>query len=311
MTTRWRLVTFLLLLGLCGCDPIRVASRHQERRVERRGFHQELVTRGGLRVRCWVGGAGSPVLLLHGFGGDGLWTWRSQIGALAEEHTVLVPDLLWFGGSDADVAPTLDAQVQAALAVLDAHGAQRAAIAGISYGGFVALNLAISAPDRVSHLILLDSPGPYFSEADERAMLDRLGFERPEDLFVPQTPEAVRALLALAYAHPPPTPPRVLSALQEGVFSANQDEQRGLLRDLVARREGADALRLARPVPVLVIWGDGDPVFPLALGETLATALGAGLVVVPDTAHAPNLERPDVVNTAILRFLSETPQDRP
>lgn len=305
------LLVLLVLVLLVACSPIRLAVRREEARIGRQGFRSEVLVQGDLRVRYWVGGEGPPVLLLHGFGGDGLWTWRAQMGALAEAHTVLVPDLLWFGGSEAGGPPTLDRQVDAALAVLDAAGASRATVVGISYGGFVALTAAARAPDRVERLVIVDSPGPFFSEAEQRAMLDRLGFAEPEDLFVPQSDEAVRALLGLAWARAPRIPGFVIRDMRRQLFSQHQPEQRALLADLVARRQLPAAAALPVGLPALVIWGEGDPVFPLPLGQTLAEALGADLVVVPDTAHAPNIEKADAFNTAILGFLSRAPQDRP
>jgi pimeloyl-ACP methyl ester carboxylesterase len=68
------------------------------------------------------------------------------------------------------------------------------------------------------------------------------------------------------------------------------EEQGALLNDLRSRR-GSMTLDQA-PMPVLVLWGEHDRVFPVALGQELATALGGELRVIPETAHGPNIERP-------------------
>ena len=303
------LIALMALFLLASCSPVRLAARRAEASITRHGFRSVLLEQGDLRVRYWIGGRGPAVLLLHGFGGDGLWTWRGQMPALAAQHTVLVPDLLWFGASEAAGPPTLERQVDAALAVLDAAGAGSAAVVGISYGGFVTLALTNRAPERVSRMVIVDSPGPFFSPDDQREMLDRLGFPEVEDLFVPQSPEAVRALIGLAWAKPPPLPGPVVRDLQATVFSQHQEEQRALLADLLARREDPASQALPVGKPALLLWGALDPVFPLALGQRLADALGAGLIAIPGAAHAPNLEKVSAFNSAIVGFLSTSAQE--
>lgn len=292
----------LLILGLLACDPIHLAGQHARRATERDGFEERQIELPGASLHAWVGGAGPPVLLIHGFGGDGLWTWRSQMAALVSTRTVIVPDLLWFGASTSDAPPTLDAEVSAMLGLLDALSLPTVDVVGISYGGFVTLSLADQHPDRVGRLVIVDSPGPCFSPQDEADMVARFGASKAEDIFVPQGPDDVERLLRLAYVDPPWIPRAALRPLYEDMFAPYAVPQRALLADLHGRR--GQTYTLSGQPPTLVVWGEQDAVFPLARGQALAGALGAALVTIPETAHAPNIERPEEFNSAILGFLS-------
>ena len=303
----------LLLLGLSACDPIHLAGQRAQRSAEDLGFAQKQIDTGGASVHVWVGGQGPPVLLIHGFGGDGLWTWRQQLEALAAQHTVIVPDLLWFGASTSPAPPALDAEAAAMIGVLDALNVPRADVVGISYGGFVTLTLAQEHADRVGRIVVVDSPGPYFSAQDQADMVARFGASKAEDIFVPRGPDDVERLVGLAYVDPPWIPRAALEPMYRDLFAPYAVSQRALLADLIARR--GQTYTLPGCPQALVVWGEQDAVFPLARGQALASALGASLVTIPQTAHAPNIERPEEFNSAILGFLSSaapsTPGDSP
>lgn len=293
----------LLLAALLawGCSPVRLAARAESARTRRRGLAEATISLNGMALHVWKGGQGPPLLLLHGFGGDGLWTWRSQIEALAAHHTLFIPDLLWFGGSDAPGPYTLDRQTDAVIALLDHEGIARTDVVGISYGGFVTLSLGVRAPERVGRAVLVDSPGAAFSAEDYQGLLNRFGATSAADVFVPTGPEGVRTLLDLAMVKPPRVPKPILRDLYRQTFSQHQPEQRALLDDLLGRR---DSTPVWKPTgPVLLVWGAEDGVFPVSVAHRLAETLAAPLVVIPDTAHAPNLEAPAAFNAAILNFL--------
>ena len=276
--------------------------RHETATVRRWGMTEETVVVGDMNIHVWKGGQGPPLLLLHGFGGDGLWTWRGQIRAFAAHHTVIIPDLLWFGGSGTTNGPyTLDRQTDAVIALMDHEGIARTDVVGISYGGFITLSLDQRFPERVGRIVLVDSPGMAFQAADYSALLTRFKVASPTDLFVPTGPDGVRALLDLAWVHPPWIPRPILRDLYKQMFSQHQAAQRALIDDLLGRRDSAMAWTPSGPV--LVVWGADDPVFPLAVGQRLAASVGAPILVLPGAAHAPNLDQPEAFNLGVLRFL--------
>ena len=119
----------------------------EERRVEVQG----------LPTRYLAAGEGPPLVLLHALGESAL-DWRWVLPALTRTYSVYAPDLPGFGDSAkplVDYSPTFFARFISGY--LDALGLERAAVAGNSLGGLVALRLALSEPERVSALGLIDS----------------------------------------------------------------------------------------------------------------------------------------------------------
>lgn len=268
------------------------------------GLEQRRMDLGRAQVRFWIGGNGPPLVLLHGFGADATWAWHAQARALAKRHTLLIPDLVWFGGTHSDHDDRslyFQAEVQAALA--QALGWDRYDLCGISYGGLVAFTLAAMYGDRVRRLCLVDSPGPVYDDRDHHHILSSFGVDEVADVVIPRGPEDVRRLLELVWTQPPPTPGFVLRQTFENVFSDRVEEKRGLLSWLdEMRRSPTPDWDL--PHPTLLVWGENDPLFPLAVAHRLRDALErAELVVIGDARHAPNLEYPATFNRALLDFL--------
>lgn len=291
------------LLLTAGCSLSKIGMRAIARQAHRTGMEEHTLIAGEHTVRYWIGGQGPPVLLIHGFGGDGLSTWAGQLDDFTAEHTVIVPDLLWFGESSSQAQPTLTHQAQAQLALLDALSLTGVDVVGISYGGFVTLRLHQLAGERLRRLVIVDSPGPMFSDEDAEELADRFDVAEPEELFVPQSPDAVGSLIGLAYYEEKHYPRFLLRDIQRNLFADHHSELRGLLVDLPTNRGLFDPTSLVVPPESLVVWGSHDEVFPLPIGASLADLLGAELVTIPQTAHAPQLERPDLFNQAVLEYL--------
>ena len=110
----------LLLLLTLGCSIHDWQHRVHSKKMSRAGVTEHTVALGTSTVHYWRGEqeAGPPVLLLHGFGGDALFTWSAQL-PLAERHLLIAPDLLWFGESHADAPRSIRTQVETFLALLD------------------------------------------------------------------------------------------------------------------------------------------------------------------------------------------------
>lgn len=109
---------------------------------------------------------GIPLLLLHGSGpGVTAWAnWRFNLPVLAESRRVVAPDMVGFGYTErpAGVEYNLDTWVKHAIDFLDALGIERADIVGNSYGGALALAMAIRHPDRIRRLVLMGAAGVDF-----------------------------------------------------------------------------------------------------------------------------------------------------
>ncbi len=306
---RLLLAACLLLVLPTACSLSRTATRAVEAQSRSRGLVEHRVVDGSRVVRYWKGGEGPPLLLLHGFGGNGVLTWQRQLPALMAHHTVVVPDLLWFGDSHAigPVEPSLVAQADTMAALIRHERLQGTAVMGISYGGFVTLLLNQRHPDLVGDVIIVDSPGPVFDLDDRNAMLERLGVDSAEDMFVPEDADDVRALIAIVRPGGPRIPRFLLEDIRKSQFSSNHDAHRALLADLVALDGVFAPDDWVLPERSLVIWGEEDPVFPLEVGQELAQTLGAPLFVIQGAAHGPNFQRPRLFNQAVLAFLAGQP----
>jgi pimeloyl-ACP methyl ester carboxylesterase len=190
----------------------------------RAGLHQNAVTLpypdGGAGATCTVqywAPHGEPelppLLLVHGFGPRADWQWRCQVGPLSRHFHVIIPDLLGFGGSayPSETAPPPTEATQAAVLVallgaLPGMERRRVAVAGTSYGGFVAYWLAREAgPARVGPVVIASSD-LLKTAADDRAFLKRAGegWGGVDEILLPAEPAALRKLLELASCRPPP-----------------------------------------------------------------------------------------------------------
>lgn len=139
----------------------------------------ETIDVNGIATNYHDVGEGDPVLLIHGSGpGVSAWAnWRGVLPVLAERHRVIAPDILGFGYTERpdDVTYDLATWTEHLVGLLDALGLEQVAIVGNSFGGALALNVAVHHPERVSRLVLMGAAGVPFEITEG---LDRVwGFE--------------------------------------------------------------------------------------------------------------------------------------
>lgn len=303
-------VTAGCVLAICtlSCNVVRSRGAKIEKKLEAAGMEHRTEEIDDATVSYWVGGSGPNLLLVQGFGASSMWQWHDQIPELTAYHKVIVPDLLWFGGSHSDVEDfSLNHQVRVITALLDRLGVEKTDIVGISYGGFVAYEIASTVPGRVSRVVMVDSPGRAYTSADYDALCKRFGVDDAAEVLIPDTRDDVRRLIDIAYFDPPYTPGFALDDVLSTLYAEYGEEQAqllnaavGAMKDLGTRPDGYDA-------ETLVVWGRHDPVFPLALADRLLDRLGdkATLVVIEKAKHAPTVEHPDEFNALVLKFLGE------
>jgi 2-hydroxymuconate-semialdehyde hydrolase len=210
-----------------------------------------------------------PVLFIHGSGpGVSAWAnWRLVMPALAQQRRVIAPDMVGFGYSDrpAGIRYAMDVWVQQALDLLDALGVAQADVVGNSFGGALALALAIRAPQRVGRLVLMGSVGVPFPITPG---LDAVWGYQPSieamkgllDIFAHNRALVTDELAELRYRA------SIRPGFQES-FSAMFPAPRQQWVDAMASREAA--IR-ALPHETLVIHGREDRVIPLQNSLTLA-----------------------------------------
>ncbi|MGJ7917834.1 alpha/beta fold hydrolase [Massilia sp. LXY-6] len=154
------------------------------------------VIANGIRTNYHDTGTGAPVLMIHGSGpGVSAWAnWRLTMPELATRFRVIAPDMTGFGYSQRPegVRYDLDTWVDQAIGLLDALDIEQASVVGNSFGGAIALALAIRHPQRVRRLVLMGSVGVSFpitegldavwgyqpSVENMRALLDIFAYDR-------------------------------------------------------------------------------------------------------------------------------------
>lgn len=291
----------------------------KESAIRQRDFEHHYARLNGVRFHYVRAGHGERlVLLLHGFP-ELWWSWRHQIGPLAERFTVVAPDLRGYNETEKPRwGYTQDVLVHDVAELIRALGFSRAAVAGHDWGGALAWALAITRPWLVERLVALNCPHPaVFAEqlrTNPRQMLRSwyMGF-----FLLPWLPEA--ALRSGSYRFLA----RRLRAETSGAQCFNDDDVR-VYRQALARPGAIEAalayyratgrggtrgmfrgtgMRVA--APTLMIWGTEDAY----LGEELVA--GTERFVpdlrvwrLPGVSHWVQQEAPAAVNAAMLEFLS-------
>lgn len=124
-----------------------------------------------VELACRSAGAGPALVMLHGLYGSGN-NWRGIARPFEADHRVLLPDLRSHGGSPAD--PDMDYRRMASdvVALLDREGIDRADLVGHSMGGKVAMALALTAPQRIRRLLVVDiAPMAYDHSAEHGGII--------------------------------------------------------------------------------------------------------------------------------------------
>ncbi|MGH7047372.1 MAG: acetoin dehydrogenase dihydrolipoyllysine-residue acetyltransferase subunit [Stellaceae bacterium] len=241
---------------------------------------------GGRRLRYLELGAGNctPLVLIHGFGGD-LNTWMFTQPALAEGRRTIAIELPGHGGSTKEVGSgDPDALTNAAEAALAGLAIERCHLIGHSMGGAIAALLALRQPGQIASLTLIASAG--LGPEINAGFID--GFVRAG-----RRREAMMALNQLVY-----DPASISRAMVEEVLRYKRlDGVAAALATIAGAwfpngRQTLDLrARITAPgLPVQLIWGRDDRIIPVAQAEALAPRLP--VAILDAAGHLPHLEKP-------------------
>lgn len=255
-----------------------------------------VTTEDGVRLQAIPGRPGGVPLVLSNSLGTDTGLWRRQVDALARSHSVWCYDTRGHGQSNVPAGDySLDRLGKDLLAVIDATGAERADICGISIGGLTALWAALYAPHRVRRVILANTAARIGNDSlwAERIRAARTGGMRglAEASMVRWFTEGFRA------QHPD-----VVEGLRKTFEATSVD---GYVGCCAALRD-ADLRPLAARVacPTLVVTGRHDPSTPPADGQWLGDQIRGARVVDLDAAHLSNVERAEDFNAAVRDFIT-------
>jgi 3-oxoadipate enol-lactonase len=258
-----------------------------------------VIERDGIRISFDDKGSGSPVVLTHSYFCSGEM-WRELVPQLVEAYRVVNVDLRGHGKSSAIGAPfSLYDLVDDIVRVLDSLDIERAAWAGLSVGGMVSMRAALTVPDRVAGLLLLDT------HAGVETRMRRVKYAAMRTIARQFGLGAV--LPAISRLMFGPTTRRMnrqlVSEWEEKFRSADLMSMLLYARCLVNRDSIVSRLGEVS-VPALVIVGEEDAALPVYCAEEIAAGLpDARLVVVPEAGHLSALEQPTIIADEMCRFL--------
>jgi pimeloyl-ACP methyl ester carboxylesterase len=276
--------------------------------IERMPIHTILVH--GQRIAYLDVGAGPPIILIHGFGGS-MWQWEYQQHALSQHFRVITLDLPGAGVSDKpeiDYRP--DEMLDFFVGFMDAVKIPQATLAGNSMGAGLAIGMALAHPTRVTKLVLIDGlPQHVLKKLTSPSIRRALETSAPTWLVSFGNILFGRLMIEPTLREIVHDPALLTPAVIE---RSNRNRRRpGLIKPIMTVRdnlplwESGFAARFGEIThPTLVLWGEEDRVFPIAVGEELhQTIKGSRFIRIPNAGHIPQWERPDVVNQELIIFI--------
>lgn len=302
------LLTFVLLCHLMTACSSPSSIPAQFETFERMPIQTVIVQ--GQQIAYLDVGTGPPVILIHGFGGS-MWQWEHQQHALSQHFRVLTLDLPGAGLSDKpDIAYRPDQMLGFLVGFMDTVKIPQAALVGNSMGAGLAIGMALTHPSYVSKLVLVDGLPPHVMEKLTSPSIRRALETSAPSWLISFGNMLFGGLMIESVLQEIVHDPTVLTPAV--IERSNRNRQRpGLIKPIMAVRENLPlwesgfAGRIGEiSHPTLVLWGEEDRVFPIAVGKELhQTIKGSQFVRVPQAGHIPQWERPDLVNQALITFI--------
>jgi len=256
----------------------------------------------GVRIHWEERGAGTPILLIMGHRYSSAM-WYPALPALSADHRLIWFDNRGAGETDSVTGFTVADMAADALAVMDAAGAPKAHVYGVSMGGGIAIEVAKLAPQRVASLVL-GCTGILSADKPRMPAFVRLLYYLPAwalKLLMRRSKEDDQGGYGRA-AKPEDI------ARDQAVLKQDKFVTRGVVAQAAAMagycntHEAVAALTM----PALVLHGDQDSVVPFAWGEELAATLpDARLVKLEGSGHNFLVAAPEKSNAAVLDFIGE------
>jgi pimeloyl-ACP methyl ester carboxylesterase len=263
-------------------------------------------------------GKGSPILFLHGFGAS-MYSYRNLVPALSKSFRVIRVDLKGFGNSPKpnDKNYSIDEQSSLIYQFIIQHNLKHLTIVGHSYGGAIALIVALKLneekADRLASLILIDSmsypqPLPTFIRVLQTPILGALA------LYVISSKQQALSILKLAYYEDDKITKEAVEAYAAPLNSSGAHN--ALLQTakeiIPSNINDIAAMYKNLRVSILILWGRHDKIVPLEIGKRLhKDLLNSEFIVLENTGHIPQEESPDETLKAISGFFRNPVKPKP
>ena len=244
-------------------------------------------------------GSGTPIVLLHAFPCDRRM-WDAQIRSLADSgFRVIAPDLPGFGESPvASGKPRLGVAAQAVFDLLDDRALGNVLLAGLSMGGYVAMEMLRQQPGRISALALVDtkaSSDPEPAREQRRSVADAVLAADSSSALLGMLPKLLGETSRSSR-------PEVVKKVEGFIAEASPEAVAWSQRAMADRPDSLPTLENFGE-PSLVLYGQEDTLSPEPDQSLMANALpNAEIHSIPGAGHLSALEQPDQVSEALLRL---------
>jgi len=244
----------------------------------------------GCNIAMMRGGAGRPLLILHGAGGMG--SWAPYMADLATRHDVIVPEHPGFGASDTpDWLDNIPDLANFYLDVLDQLDLQNVDLVGLSIGGWIAAELAVRNTRRLASLTLVAAAGIHVKGVEQVDTFLRNDEQRIRDMF-----------------HDPRRADEILERTSRPELEDIHLKNRTTTAKLIWQPRGYDPHLykwLHRiDVPTLLIWGANDRLFPKDYALAYQRLIpGSKVEIIADCGHLPQVEQRQAFVSALEGFL--------
>ncbi|XP_031114767.1 pheophytinase, chloroplastic isoform X2 [Ipomoea triloba] len=276
----------------------------------------------GHRIHYVVEGEGAPIVLVHGFGASA-FHWRYNIPELAKKYKVYALDLLGFGWSEKALVE-YDALIWRDQVVdfLKEIVKEPAVLVGNSLGGFTTLVAATTLPEQVKGVVLLNSAGQFGDASSatteqEDTALQKLILKPLKEIFQrivlgflfwqAKQPARIESVLKSVYINSSNVDNYLIDSITRPAADPNAGEvyYRLMTRFMSNQRKYTlDAVLSELSCPLLLLWGDLDPWVGPAKANRIKEFYPNTSLVNLQAGHCPHDEVPELVNKALLDWLS-------
>jgi len=263
------------------------------------------VSAAGLQIHTRRTGQGPVLVLLHGLSSS-LHTWEAWQQQLSERFTVVSLDLPGFGltGPFADTDYSIGRYLRFLDACLDALDIEQCFLAGNSFGGLLAWQYALHAPQRVKKLIIVDASGYARDSIPPHYKLAMSPITR--GLTYVLTPKSLIAKsVARVYGDASQVTDELVTRYHfMHTQPGNRQAYSRILRAVMPNM-GEDAEKIkAITQPTLILWGEKDQIIPLAHAELFHRDIAdSRLILYPGAGHIPMEECPQQSSRDVQQFL--------
>jgi pimeloyl-ACP methyl ester carboxylesterase len=246
----------------------------------------------GVSTSVLEGGAGPPLVLLHGAIECGGAVWAPVLGALADSHRLVVPDVPGLGESEPLAELNVDTFAEWLVDLLRQTCPEEATLIAHSLGGSLATWFATGHRELLRQLVIYAAPaiGPYRMPLGLRVVAIRFAL-RPSE----RTAERFDRYALLDLDRTRERDPRWFEAFSRYTLSRAavphvKQAMRRLINTGTRRVPDAKLRRIA--IPTTLVWGKHDRMVPPRLAEAASKKLDWSLHLIDDAAHAPHIEQP-------------------